>query len=134
MRNMQDWRTLRDTPERIRWARLNRTQFVRMSDAARSLGVKPGTYRTWEFSKADGGRAPMLSELQGLARKFGVSWQWLLTGEGSPDTARDTEVVLVADDITARLSRVDVAKRQDALRAINGVLDAFSDPPAKTGT
>lgn len=131
---MQDWHTLRETPERIRWARLNRTQFIRMTDAARSLGVKPGTYRTWEFTKADGGRAPSLSELQGLARKFGVSWQWLLTGEGTPDSAGNSEMVLVVGDITDKLARVDAAKRQDALRAINGILDAFADQPLKTGT
>ena len=131
---MQDWRDHREIPERIRWARLNRTQFVRMTDAARSLNVKPGTYRTWEFTKADGGRAPMLSELQGLARKFNVSWQWILTGEGSPDAATDAEALLLVSDITDRLSRVDAAKQQDALRAINGILDAFSTPTAKTGS
>lgn len=69
VRDMHDWLSLRDPHERIRWARLNRTHFVRPTDAARSLGVKPGTYRTWEIAKADGGRAPMLSELQHLARK-----------------------------------------------------------------
>jgi len=97
-----------------------------MTDAARSLGVKPGTYRTWEFSKADGGRVPSLSELQGLARKFGVSWQWLLTGDGTPDAAAPNDFALVVGQITDKLSRVDEGKRQDALRAIDGVLDAFA--------
>jgi len=132
---MHDWHSLRDPHERIRWARLNRTHFVRPTDAARSLGVKPGTYRTWEIAKADGGRAPMLSELQHLARKFNVSWRWLLTGEGAPDTDTETEMNVVAGGIAERLSRVDALKREDAIRAINGILDAFSaDPPLKTGT
>lgn len=132
---MQDWHSLRDPHERIRWARLNRTHFVRPTDAARSLGVKPGTYRTWEIAKADGGRAPMLSELQHLARKFNISWRWLLTGEGVPDATAETEMTVMAGGIAERLSRVSALKREDALRAINGILDAFAgDPPLKTGT
>jgi hypothetical protein len=42
---------------------------------------------------------------------------------------------VVAGGIAERLSRVDAQKREDALRAINGILDAFAgDPPLKTGT
>jgi len=77
----------------------------------------------------------MLSEMQHLARKFNVSWRWMLTGEGAPDADADTEMSVVAGGIAERLSRVDALKREDALRAINGILDAFSgEPPLKTGT
>jgi hypothetical protein len=77
----------------------------------------------------------MLSEMQHLARKFNVSWRWMLTGEGAPDTDTDTEMNVVAGGIAERLSRVDAVKREDALRAINGILDAFSgEPPLQTGT
>lgn len=59
--------------------------------AAESLGIKAGTYRAYE-------RQPGSSKHIGLdhqtaarfAKKFGVNWTWLLTGEGSPDAADDT--------------------------------------------
>lgn len=118
----ESWRELREVPERIRWARL-RTEFSRPTALAVSLNIKPGTYRTWEQLKADGGRIPPLSELQRVAHKLKVSWQWLATGDGTPfDTASDPFSLLIA----ARFQEVPQEKQDDARRAVEAVLDAFA--------
>lgn len=116
------WQQCRDQWERLRWARL-RAGFDRAKDAATSLGIKPGTYRTYEVGKADGGRAPTLTELQRIARKYKVSWVWLATGEGDPDQASPDERLALA---AQRASEIPEEKRDDAWSAVMGVLDAFS--------
>lgn len=108
--------------ERLRWARL-RAGYERGKDAAESLNIKPGTYRTYEVGKADGGRAPTLSELQRIARKFKVSWVWLATGQGSPD-----EGVVVNERLAEAAERAEAIpedKREDAWSAVMGVLEAY---------
>lgn len=117
---------LREVPERIRWARQNRTQFVTMTAAAESLGIKPGTYRTYEQLKAAEGRVPPLSEIQRIAKKFGVSWQWVALGEGGPDDAPKTELRAVSDHVALRVQQVPEEKRADVLAAIDGIIDAFT--------
>lgn len=117
---------LRELPERIRWARQNRTQFTTMTSAAQSLGIKPGTYRTYEQLKADDGRVPPLSEIQRIAAKFNVSWQWLATGRGGPDEKVENELSAVTSHIVARVALVPDEQRQNVLAAIDGILDAFA--------
>lgn len=87
-----------------------------------SLNIKPGTYRTYEVGKADGGRAPALSETQRMARKFKVSWVWLATGEGRPDDAPPDERLAVA---AKKAEQIPEEKRDDAWSAVMGVLDAY---------
>lgn len=126
MRGMSEgWRELREVHQRLRWARMNRTPFPRPTDAARSLNMRPGTYRTYELSKADGGRAPSLMEIQRIARKFKVSWSWIATGEGSPDDEPKNELKAIIDRLAERVSEVDPDKQDDALAAVEGVLAAF---------
>lgn len=122
----ESWRELRELPERLRWARLHRTNFERPVDAARSLGIKPGTYRTYEQTKADGGRAPGLVVLQGIARKFGVSWSWVLTGQGSPDETAPSELRAVADALAMKLGDLEPMKKDDAIRAVEAVIASFA--------
>jgi hypothetical protein len=119
----ESWRLLGHQWERLRWARLNRTEFKRAKDAAESLGIKPGTYRTYEYDPADNGREPPLSELQRICRKYKVNWIWVAAGEGSPDegVVRDAR----AEAVTQRLGEVDPAKQDDAFAAMMGVLDAY---------
>lgn len=86
----EGWRNAVHPWERLIWARkhwqaqtetLDRTA----KQAAQALGLKEGTYRAYE-------RAPGSSKNIGLnhqdairfARKFKVSWQWLIAGEGTP--------------------------------------------------
>lgn len=104
---------------------MHRTVFTRPTDAARSLNIKPGTYRTYELAKADGGRAPSLIETQRIAKKFGVAWQWVLLGDGSPDAEPENELRAIADKLAVSVSEVEPAKQDDALRAVEGVLEAF---------
>lgn len=119
---MTDWTELTELHQRVRWARMQ-AGFDKPTDAARSLNIRPGTYRTYEHAPADGGREAPLSELQRIARKFKVNWVWLAAGEGSPQGAPfdDERLRHIAD----RAARVPEGKREDALDAALGVLDSF---------
>lgn len=114
--------------DRHRWERQRRARkeagFERAVDAAESLGIKPGTYRTYERGPEDGGREPPLSELQRMARKFKVNWIWLATGEGLPkdDILNDERVAKAA----RKARDIDPDKADDAWNAVMGVLDAFA--------
>lgn len=117
----RNWHQCRNQWERLRWARLT-AGYERAKDAAASLNIKPGTYRTYEVGKADGGRAPTLSELQRMSRKFKVSWVWIATGEGEPDQASPDERLAEA---AQKADQIPEDKRDDAWSAVMGVLDAF---------
>jgi hypothetical protein len=119
----QIWDQFGNSWERLRWARV-RAGFERGKDAAISLNIKPGTYRTYEVGKADGGRAPSLSEMQRIARKFKVSWIWVLTGEGSPDEGVVTNERLA--EAQTKADAIPEEKRDDAWSAVMGVLDAYA--------
>lgn len=84
------WQDCEGGWDRLRWARIRWQEAQGISPnavaAAESLGIKPGTYRAYE-------RRPNSSKHIALdhqaaarfAKKFGVDWTWLLTGEGNPD-------------------------------------------------
>lgn len=118
----ESWRDLDELWQRIRWAR-KRSAFDSGKDAAISLGVKPGTYRTWERPKEEEGREPPLTEIQRMARKFKVSWVWLAAGEGTPTSE------LVADERLSSIARkaqdIPADKQDDAWNAAISVLDSF---------
>lgn len=122
LRRMDEtWRHLDYQWERLRWARL-RAGFERSKDAAESLNVKPGTYRNYEHSKADGGREPPLVEIQRMARKFKASWVWIASGQGSPDDdVEDERLTLVMQKAKA----IPPEKQEDAYNAVLGVLEAY---------
>lgn len=98
--------------------------FERAKDAADSLGIKPGTYRTYERGLEDGGREPPISEIQRMARKFKVSWIWLVSGDGAAqgDILADERLAAAA----RRAMQVPDEKKDDAWNAVMGVLDAFA--------
>lgn len=59
---------------------------INASAAAESLGMNPGTYRAYERPDTASKHIPLTHQTAArFARKFGVNWIWLLTGEGSPD-------------------------------------------------
>lgn len=78
------WSQAKEPHERLQWARRH-AQYPTVRAAADSLGEKEGTYGAYE-------RAPGSSKwsvldtawAQKCARRFKVSWVWLLTGEGTP--------------------------------------------------
>lgn len=120
---MQDWRLLITQWERLRWARL-RAGFERLKDAADSLNIKPGTYRTYEYEPgAQGGRNPDLTELQRICRKYKVSWVWVATGQGSPDAGVQADERLAA--VSDKVQQLPEDKQEDAIAAMMGVLDAY---------
>lgn len=91
------WSELREPWERLGWARRYwQTQTgvtPTMRAAAESLGMKEGTYSTYE-------RAPDTSKHTPLdhhraiqfGRKFKINWVWILTGEGTPFSRTPAEV------------------------------------------
>jgi hypothetical protein len=121
----QSWRDLNEPNERLSWARMKLTAFQRPTDAAKSLNIKPGTYRTYELPKSQGGRWPGNSEVQRIAKKFGVSWLWLLTGQGDPADAAVPELQVYVEQLAERVSRITEDKREDAFDAAKAVLDAY---------
>lgn len=120
---VQNPSTLEHRYERLRWARL-RAGFERAKDAADSLGIKPGTYRTYERPPENAGREPELTELQRMARKFKVNWIWLATGDQAPeaDPLNDDRLAAAAK----KAAEVPADKQDDAWNAVMGVLDAFA--------
>lgn len=84
------WQDLREPHERLTWAR-SRWQTAKgitpnATAAAESLGLNQHTYRAYERSPDASKHIKMsLDNAIQFGRKFGVSWRWLIAGEGSPD-------------------------------------------------
>lgn len=98
-------------------------------DAAESMGLKPVTYRSYERPTSEAGRGMKPQQAQQFARKFKVSWTWLLMGEGTP--AIETQAPPELVEINRRIeSMTDPAQRTNALDLINGILDVVE---RKTG-
>lgn len=82
--------SLEGTWDRLRWARMRWQEKRGVSPnavaAAESLNIKPGTYRAYERTPDSSKHIPLDHQTaMAIARKFGVSWQWLLTGVGRPE-------------------------------------------------
>lgn len=84
------WQDCEGTWDRLRWARMRWQAKQGVSPnaeaAAVSLGIKPGTYRAYERRPGESKNIALDHQTAPpLAKKFGVSWIWLLNGDGSPD-------------------------------------------------
>lgn len=90
------WQLLSEPHERLRWARVrwqvSKKMKPEMAAAADALGMKPSTYRAFERSP-ESSKHIVLDHRRAITfgQKFRVSWQWLLTGEGSPDALELSE-------------------------------------------
>lgn len=90
MQHDAGWQEQTEGWQRLRWAR-KRWQSVAgavnasAKDAAESLGMKDGTYRAYE-RKSTASKSTKLDSQAAIkfGRRFGVSWVWLLTGDGTP--------------------------------------------------
>jgi hypothetical protein len=86
------WQDTEGTWDRLRWSRMRWQEENGLSPnaeaAAESIGLKPGTYRAYE-RRPDSSKHIALDHQTAarFAKKFGVNWTWLLTGEGQPLTA-----------------------------------------------
>lgn len=84
------WEDLEGPWDRLRWARRRwqlKTGAVAptASDAAQSLGIEAGTYRSYERPPGTSKHTAYGHQLAiQFGRRFRVSWPWLLTGEGAP--------------------------------------------------
>lgn len=69
--------------ERVRWARSRK--FETATAAAESMGMRPNTYSAYE-RRPDSSKHTALDHQAAarFAKKFGVRWEWLLSGEGTP--------------------------------------------------
>jgi len=89
------WTKAREPQDRLRWARIQWQEAKGIKPdagaAAESLGLRPHTYRAYERNP-DASKYTRLDDQRAIqfARKFGVNWIWLLTGEGRPDTPDDS--------------------------------------------
>lgn len=84
------WEECEGSWDRLRWARMRWQESGGISPnaeaAAESLGIKAGTYRAYERRPDSSKHIPLDDQTAArFAKKFGVSWIWLLKGEGSPD-------------------------------------------------
>ena len=121
----QRWKATAEFGDRLRWARLQSPWADSASGAAESLGIKPGTYRSYERLKADGGKVPPLIKIQAIARKFKVSWDWLASGNGDPTPDAQGAFEPQLASVRDRLAEVDESKQEDAMRAVIGVLESY---------
>jgi hypothetical protein len=78
------WRDCEGTWDRLRWSRI-RAGFEKANAAAESLGMKDDTYTAYE-RRPDSSKHTALDHQRAgqFAKKFKVSWRWLLLGEGEP--------------------------------------------------
>lgn len=129
MAAQREWHELREPWERLRWAREQWQQRAgavagQANHAAESLGMKAGTYRAYE-------RGPGTSKHIELdhqhaiqfARRFRVSWVWLLTGAGAPS---DDEMPESQERVLKAMSAVP----EDKQRAVADMVEAL----LRTGT
>lgn len=129
----EQWRDCEGSWDRLRWARLRwqrRANAVACSAeaAAESLGVKPGTYRQYE-RRPDSSRSATLEAQNAAAwgRRFGVSWTWLLNGEGTPfDGQLDGNL----PDTQARVLKAMAVASEEQQQRLADLVEAF----LKTGT
>jgi hypothetical protein len=112
------WKDCEGTWDRIRWARIQWQEQNGITPnaeaAAESLGIKPGTYRAYE-RRPDSSKHIALDHQSAIrfARKFGVSWEWLLIGSGMPT---DQQLSPAQERIVRALGEMP-EERQDAMAA-----------------
>ena len=123
---MIDWRELREPWERLRYAR-TMAGFERAKDAADSMGINPVTYRSYE-RRPDQAGARNIDHQQAarFAKKFKVSWKWLLLGEGTPQDDQ-TPAMREAEKIAERLEQIEEGpQREAAAQLIWSVLENYA--------
>lgn len=113
------WELLQDPHERLRWARI-RAKYATAKAAAESLGMKKDTYSAYE-------RAPDKSKVTGMthqramqfARKFKVSWEWLLNGKGTPFSKPQT---LAQERVLTAMSEAPEEEQDRVAAAVEALL------------
>lgn len=114
------WRECEGSWDRLRWARMQR--FDQAKDAADSMSMKEGTYRAYE-RRPDSSKHTKLDHQNAIkfARKFRVSWTWLLTGEGTPS---DDQLPPAQERVVRAMSEATEDKQQAVAEMIERLLRA----------
>lgn len=86
------------------------------SAAADSLGMEPGTYRAYERDPASSKHTKLdhQSAIR-FARKFKVSWTWLLTNEGTPF---DFSLTPAQERVVKLMSDMDETQEAEFVRLV----------------
>lgn len=122
------WTNASEPHDRLRWARIQWQEARGIKPdagaAADSLGIKPHTYRAYE-RRPDSSKHTRLDDQRAIqfARKFGVNWEWLLLGSGTPTSGAHTPA---QERVVSAMSGA-TAEEQDRIAAAVEVL-------LKTGT
>jgi len=121
------WENLAEPHERLRWARM-RWQLAKgikpdASAAAESLAMKPHTYRAYERPPGASKHTELTHQRAiSFARKFGVSWEWLMTGKGTPDTTSISELTPTERRVIDALREAPEARQTAVADAIEQLL------------
>lgn len=110
------WRYLEGSWDRLRWSRLRKYETAKA--AAESMGLRDNTYGGYE-RRPDSSRHVKLDHQNAIrfGRKFGVRWEWLLTGEGSPFDEMSPPVRRAIDIMSA----ADPDQQESIARAIEAL-------------
>lgn len=126
--------------DRVKWARVE-AGFRSARSAALALGINENTYRAYETGLRASRRGIPRDSLEKIARRFGVSQLWLLSGAGDPKrgvrTAEGAAQPIEGQDIpllgaalgaTAGGFRVDATPRRYVWRtpALAGEFDVYA--------
>lgn len=104
------WRECEGTWDRLKWAR--KQKFETAKAAATAFGVEEGTYRAYEREPGKSKHTPLGHQHAAhFARRLGVRWEWLLSGDGSPwlDPDENRDRILQAYDAASPDRRAAVA-------------------------
>jgi len=122
-----DWQTLTEPHERVRWARMRWQESKGIKAdagaAAESLGIQPHTYRAYERAPGSSKHTELTHQraIQ-FARKYGVSWEWLMTGGGSPHASGLSELTPTERRVIDALREAPEARQTVVADAIEQLL------------
>lgn len=114
-----DWTLLTEPHERLRWARIQ-AGYPTAKAAAESLGMLKDTYTAYE-------REPGKSKVTSMdhqraiqfARKFKVSWNWLLLNHGTPFSGSQNAA---QERVLSAMAEVPEEEQDRIARAVEALL------------
>jgi hypothetical protein len=130
--NDDEWQNLTEQGERLKWARRRWQKSIDQRDdagmAAEVLGIKAGTYRAYERAPESSKFIRLNDEIAvRIARRYKVSWRWLLRNEGTPF---DVTLPAPQQRVTRLMSTVD----EDQQEAIAEVVETYVRGLTKYGS
>ncbi|WP_156453458.1 hypothetical protein [Methylobacterium sp. CCH5-D2] len=128
----EGWRAALHPWERLRWARMHwqaqiETLTPTAKHAAEALGINPNTYRALERAP-DGSKRIELDHQRAMqfARKFKISWRWLLLSHGTPF---DDELPESQERVLKIMSGMDEARQKALADMIESLTGGAATPP-----